>query len=532
MSGPGPAGTFEERAARITTAQHAVDRLDPEARAAAEELVAALSDHHAAVLRALVTRLRADDRGRELLYEAVDDAEVHAALVRAGIVRPSLAMRAVQVLDAVRPYLTSHNGDVELVRIEGGRGAARAPARDHGGVRGASGLGAHGLHPGGRRRAQACPEMIAAEPKVAASRATAARPRCWLGGPSAFGLMLPDASPTPSTMYAPRGVCLTADALIVADTGNHRILIWPGGELPADHSDAEVVLGQPDLFSEGPKLLFLPTSVAVVEGRLVVADAWHHRVLVWDEVPRRSGVAPSMVLGQRDLDGIGEGCGPNRFYWPFGVAMVGGVFWIADTGNRRVLGWVGGLPEPSQPPDVVLGQPDLWSRGENRDGPVAADSLRWPHALAGLGDRLFVADAGNHRVLGWDAPLAGGPADLVMGQPGFTTSVEVPNRPQGPRSFRFPYAVATSPTGSLFVADTSNNRIGVVTDARATFAAQPVGGAVDLVLGQPDLDASGENRWSKVEADTFCWPYGLSYEGGRLAVADSGNNRVMVWAAP
>ncbi|WP_235488800.1 hypothetical protein [Frankia sp. AvcI1] len=30
-------------------------------------------------------------------------------------------------------------------------------------------------------------------------------------------------------------------------------------------------------------------------------------------------------------------------------------------------------------------------------------------------------------------------------------------------------------------------------------------------------------------ADTFCWPYGLSLSDGRLAVADSGNNRVVIW---
>lgn len=112
--------TFDTRAVRIDTARRAVERLDGEAREAATELVLAVEDHHGAVLRLLVARLRADDRGRELLYEAVDDPEVHASLVKAGIVRPSLAMRALQVLDAVRPYLTSHNGDVELVRIDQG----------------------------------------------------------------------------------------------------------------------------------------------------------------------------------------------------------------------------------------------------------------------------------------------------------------------------------------------------------------------------------------------------------------------------
>jgi hypothetical protein len=49
------------------------------------------------------------------------------------------------------------------------------------------------------------------------------------------------------------------------------------------------------------------------------------------------------------------------------------------------------------------------------------------------------------------------------------------------------------------------------------------------VLGQPDFATAGENRWSAVDHDTLCWPYGLSLRGDRLAVADSGNNRVMLW---
>lgn len=114
------AATFEERAQRIDAATRAVEQLEPDARRAAEDLVAAIEAHQAAALRSIVVRLRADSRGRELLYEAVDDAEVHAALVKAGIVKPSLAMRALQVLDGVRPYITSHGGDVELVRIADG----------------------------------------------------------------------------------------------------------------------------------------------------------------------------------------------------------------------------------------------------------------------------------------------------------------------------------------------------------------------------------------------------------------------------
>ncbi len=363
-------------------------------------------------------------------------------------------------------------------------------------------------------------------------------PACWLGGPSAAGLMLPDAKPTPSTMYAPRGVCLTDDAVVVADTGNHRLLIWQSALPGADHADADVVIGQPDMTTEGPNLFFLPTGVIVHEGRLLVADAWHHRILVWDEVPRSSSVPPSSVLGQPTMDDVDEGCGPQRFYWPFGLAMIDGQLWVCDTGNRRVLGWLDGVPEPGQPADVVLGQPDFESRGENRDGPVAANSLRWPHAVCAVhtigGPRtLFVADAGNHRVLGWRGEIvAERPADAVLGQVGFDTAVEFPYRPQGPRAFRFPYTIAATPSGALYVGDTSNNRVLVVDDAEATIVAEPVGAPVDHVLGQPDLDANGENRWSRVEHDTFCWPYGLAHREGLLAVADSGNNRCTLWSVP
>ena len=54
-------------------------------------------------------------------------------------------------------------------------------------------------------------------------------------------------------------------------------------------------------------------------------------------------------------------------------------------------------------------------------------------------------------------------------------------------------------------------------------------GPADDVLAQPDMDANGENRWDAVADDSLCWPYGLCLAGNRLAIADSGNNRVMVW---
>jgi hypothetical protein len=362
------------------------------------------------------------------------------------------------------------------------------------------------------------------------------RPAVRVGAASPFGLALPDAHPSAAHCYAPRGVWLDDDHLIVADSGNHRVLIWHG--VPsADEADADVVLGQPTFTSEGAHAggrgvangLHLPTGVAVIGGQLVVADAWHHRVLVYDGIPTRSDTPPAYAIGQRTLDeaevNAGGAVGPAVLNWPYGIGMAAGWFWICDTGNRRVLGWPA-LPGPGEPAHVVLGQDDFTSADENRRGERPdGSSFRWPHAVAGAREALYVTDAGNHRVLGWPArPGRDEPAALVLGQADARSNFEMPHRPQGAHRLRFPYAVAHDGE-RLAVADTANNRVLLWDAVPAAGCAVPA----SQVIGQVNFDAAGENRWTAVADDTLCWPYGLALHGDRLAIADSGNNRVMLW---
>ena len=367
-----------------------------------------------------------------------------------------------------------------------------------------------------------------------------AHPLTWFGAEAPGGLALPSAMPTASQVYAPRGVWLDDERLIVADTGNHRILIWNGPPTEG-HQPADVVLGQADFEHEGAQAdgrgpergMRLPTGVLVHDGRLVVADAWNHRLLIWDAVPTTSDVAPDVIVGQADTVSVAEnrggGCGPLGFYWPFGIAMIGDRFYVADTGNRRVLGF-DGVPGPTDEPAVVIGQPDAHQRDENR-GELGPASFRWPHDIAGTADRLFIADAGNHRVLGWSPPPDGDrPADQVLGQTDFVSGGEFPYKPQTPMSLRFPYAISIDATGEngkpgrMALADTANNRV-LLWDAVPTDCEAPA----DHVIAQPDFARNGENRWDLVAPDTLCWPYGLCLHRDRIAIADSGNNRVMIW---
>ena len=195
------------------------------------------------------------------------------------------------------------------------------------------------------------------------------------------------------------------------------------------------MLCQPSFESEGPAAhgrgpengLHLPTGVIVVNGKLVVGDAWHHRVLVWNQIPTDSDTPPDYALGQSNLSQVETNRGGepslSGMYWPYGIAWINNRFYVSDTGNRRVLVW-DGFPESDRPADIMFGQPSESDSEENRGAAVAADSFRWPHDFAGYKDQLYVADAGNHRVMCWDQhPDTDGPAQSLIGQKDFSLSL-------------------------------------------------------------------------------------------------------------
>lgn len=349
----------------------------------------------------------------------------------------------------------------------------------------------------------------------------------WLGAKAKYGMALPDANPTASQMYCPRGVYLDEKVLVVSDSGNHRLLVWKlHNGLPESHSAADLVIGQPDFETEGPGLFHLPTGVTMVDGKLLVADAWHHRILGWNNLPEQ-GEPPDFIVGQSSMAEIepnrGQTVSADTLYWPYGLAYIDERLYVADTGNRRVLYWQG-LPLNGQPAEGVIGQPDFHSHEENR-GAIGPKSFRWAHAIAGDRRRILIADAGNHRILGFHGhPRGDQEAVFLLGQSDFTSWEEYPYRPQSAQVLRFPYSLAMEGE-RLVVADTANNRVLLFDSLPETGLCPPA----SAVIGQPDFSANGENNWKEVNEGSLCWPYGVHTCGNILAIADSGNNRVMLW---
>ena len=365
--------------------------------------------------------------------------------------------------------------------------------------------------------------------------------------------------PSATSMFGPRGVCAAADAsLWVSDTGHHRVLGWR--QTPtSDNTPADILLGQPAFDREGrnaggspsAETLNVPTGIAACGPRgegLAVADAWNHRVLIWHQRPTQSHQRPDVVLGQIDFDGGVSNSGlaaptASTLFWPYCVSWDGARLWVADTGNRRVLMWQGLPQHHGAAADLVLGQADFDHRDENGGGTPSAASMRWPHAISFPGGGLCVADAGNNRLMLWHrVPAANNqPCDLLVGQ----ATVQTVEHNQGSyypdaACLNMPYGAAVA--GSLLVvADTANSRLlaWLTSELADESTDHPTAKPTGKLMGSPinaralaaqaDWNSKGDNRWLPATRDSVCWPYSVAVQGRTLLVADSGNNRVMLW---
>ncbi|NVB40878.1 hypothetical protein G6O69_23770 [Pseudenhygromyxa sp. WMMC2535] len=212
-----------------------------------------------------------------------------------------------------------------------------------------------------------------------------------------------------ATMHWPFGVLVHDGRLIVADTGNRRVLIW--NSLPeANGQPADLVLGQADMAARSDngggdpdaRSMRWPHDLAICQGDLVVTDAGNNRVMRWSGIPERSYAPAERILGQVDAAHIDHN---QASYWPradtlnmpYAIAASGDTLLIGDTANSRLLGWRSGEAEAAQ----LTGQAHFRAKGDNRWGVPTRDSLCWPYGLDVCGDVAVVSDTGNHRVLLW-----------------------------------------------------------------------------------------------------------------------------------
>jgi Fe-S cluster biogenesis protein NfuA/nitrite reductase/ring-hydroxylating ferredoxin subunit len=119
---PGPDASSEELLERVQALTDRVDRLeDPVAREAAQELVAAVLEMHGVGLAKIGEVLdEAGAAGEEAKRKLIGDSVVASLLLIHDLYPVSLEERVREALEEVRPYMESHEGNVELIGVDDG----------------------------------------------------------------------------------------------------------------------------------------------------------------------------------------------------------------------------------------------------------------------------------------------------------------------------------------------------------------------------------------------------------------------------
>lgn len=314
------------------------------------------------------------------------------------------------------------------------------------------------------------------------------------GASADFAIGQPDlvttTSGTSSTaLDAPLNPVISSGRLFVADQNNSRVAIY--NTVPATSPGTiDVVAGQPDKVSSGGSCtatgLDFPEAVWAAGNRMVVADTGNNRVLIWNSIPTVDNTPADLVLGSGSFT-ICNLVAPsaNSFDRPTGVWTDGTRLVVVDQTNSRVLIWNTFPTTNGQAADLVLGQTDFTSSGSNQGGAASAGTLSFPFAGVFVdNDQLFIADNGNNRVLIWNRfPTTNGQAaDQVLGQANFTDTSSSTSQ----TTLDFPAGVFVSGT-QLFISDVGNNRILIhnsrVGTLTATLSGCPEGNKLMTISG-------------------------------------------------
>ncbi len=298
-----------------------------------------------------------------------------------------------------------------------------------------------------------------------------------------------------AAFYQPQGIAVDGTGnVFVGDTANNSIrMVTSGGSVTTLAGTTNS--GSADGTSAAR--FNQPMGVAVdAPGNVYVADNANHTLRMVT-----SGGSVSTLAGSAGLYGSVDGtAGAARFYAPQGVAVSGTIVYVADTGNgtiRRVASsgavtnWVG---------SASIG---------TADGAGASARFYWPGASAmDTAGNIFVADTFNHTIR---KITSGGTVSTLAGSPG---NPGTNNGSGGGAQFNGPEGIALDGGGNLYVADTGNHTIRMVTS----------GGTVSTVAGTAGVAGLTDGTGSGAQ---FNGPQGIAVDGsGNLFVADTASHTI------
>lgn len=207
-----------------------------------------------------------------------------------------------------------------------------------------------------------------------------------------------------SSLDGPRQIAIDSQnqRLYVAEAGNRRVSVFNVAS-PSNGMNAASVIGQSSFTTNGGSTsqsgLVDPYGVAFEKSssRLYVSDRNNNRVLVYDTTNLTMGMNASFVLGQTLFTTANPNVNQNGFDKPYGLAVEGNKLWVTDNGNARVVGFDTTSLSNGMAAQIVIGQTSFGTKL------MGTSSSKLDNAVNVSFDagsqRLFVSDALNRHVL-------------------------------------------------------------------------------------------------------------------------------------
>ncbi|HLJ51642.1 MAG TPA: hypothetical protein VKU01_36800 [Bryobacteraceae bacterium] len=351
-----------------------------------------------------------------------------------------------------------------------------------------------------------------------------------------------------ATINAPHDVAVSSSGTVyILDSGNNRIRkVTPDGKIAAfagtgafgHRGDGDAAI---NAWFSFPEAIALDRS-----GDLFIADTYNQRIRV---VTPDGFINTVAGLGLAGFTGDNIAASQTALNYPAGIAVdAGGTLYIADSGNHEIRK----VSNPLSPAALITAVAGTGAPGFSGDGGSAvAATLYDPMGVSvdSLGD-VLIADSGNNRIRsvspqGTITTVAG--SDRGSGDGGPAVSA---------RLFE-PSGIVVDGTGTVYVADSNNNRIRRITpdgtistflsglsnpnglaldksgalyvaDTNHSVIWKVAGGSVAAVVGDP-THAGNAGDEGPASGAQLLHPTAVAFDSfGNMFIADSGNNRVRV----
>ncbi|MBO9541250.1 hypothetical protein J7643_11735 [bacterium] len=349
-----------------------------------------------------------------------------------------------------------------------------------------------------------------------------------------------------------------AGNLLVGDRVNNRIRVIAknsgicygkaitAGNIDTIAGNGTLLMGGDGGPAAGASFLSPYNAAVDAAGNLYVADSVNLRIRMAPKVTGTyfgktiaAGTIDTIVgTGEQGDSGDGGPASQAKLYVPGGITVdANGNLLFADMYNHRirmvakVTGTYFGKFITAGNIDTIAGDGTAGFAGDG--GPASGSKLNMPFSLAldGAGN-LHFSDASNNRirmvakVTGnyFGKNITAGNIDTIAGDGDGSFAGD--GGPAASAKLNMPFGLTVDAAGNLYVADTSNQRVRVVSKNGGTFFGKFIAaGNIDTVAGDGTADFAGDG--SPASSAKLNTPAGVALgSGGQLYIVDAYNNRV------